>query len=246
MDLHAVTPRDTTALIPLRADGKHRLAPALDAPGRWRLALAMFDGVVEVLTAAGVHDVRVLAAGAAAIDAARARGLVAIPDRHPAPSGAGTDQQQGAQQLRRAVDDGLADCEQDRIRMVVAADLPLVTIDDVTSLLATPDRVTVAPTRDGGTGALLLPAGRTIPSQYGRGSAASHLETARAEGLEVVRLERTGFAVDLDATVDLDAIVAIARMGSAPGGARCGHHTVDALHELGLLDTPTRRDPVSA
>jgi 2-phospho-L-lactate guanylyltransferase len=240
---HAVTTRDTIALIPLRADGKHRLAPALDAPDRWRLALAMFDGVVEVLDDAGVQDLRILAAGAAAIDAARERGLTTLPDRDPTmPT---TDQQQGAGRLRQAVDDGLASCDEDHIRVVVAADLPLLTVEDVTALLATRDRVTVAPTRDGGTGALLLPSGHTFPSQYGRGSAAAHIDTARAAGYGIVRLERTGFAVDVDATVDLDAIVAIARMGSAPGGARCGHHTVAALRELGLLDVPKERSRVS-
>jgi 2-phospho-L-lactate guanylyltransferase len=244
MDLHAVTTRDTTALIPLRADGKHRLAPTLDAPARWRLALAMFDGVVEVITAAGVQDIRILAAGAAAIDAARERGLTTLPDRDPTIST--TDQQQGAGRLRQAVDDGLASCDEDHIRVVVAADLPLLTVEDMSALLATRDRVTVAPTRDGGTGALLLPSGHTFPSQYGRGSAAAHIDTARAAGYGIVRLDRTGFAVDVDATVDLDAIVAIARMGSAPGGARCGHHTVDALRELGLLDIPKQRSRVSA
>jgi 2-phospho-L-lactate guanylyltransferase len=242
----AVIARGTTALIPLRADGKRRLAPSLDAPARWRLALAMFDGVVEELATAGVHDVRVLAAGDAAVDAAHQRGLTTIVDREAVAAGTAPDQRDGAQHLRRAVDDGLASCGEDRIRIVVAADLPLLTVDDVTALLATSDRMTVAPTRDGGTGALLLPRGRTIATLYGRGSAAAHIEAARAAGLEIVRLDRTGFAVDLDATVDLDAIVAIARMGAAPGGARCGHHTVDALRELGLLVLTARADRASA
>ncbi len=244
MSSHAVTASATTALVPLRSDGKHRLAPTLDAPARWSLALAMLDGVVEVLTAAGVHDVWVLAAGDAAIGAARERGLPTITDRGPV--GSGSVRRDGAQQLRRAVDDGLASCDEGRVRAVVAADLPLLTVDDVIALLATSDRVTVAPTRDGGTGALLLPAGRTMPTQYGRGSAAAHLDAARAAGLEVVRLDRTGFAIDLDAAVDLDAIVAIAKMGAAPGGASCGHHTVDALRALGLLDAPQGRARVSA
>jgi 2-phospho-L-lactate guanylyltransferase len=234
----------TTALIPLRADGKHRLAPTLDATARWRLALAMFDGVVDALTSAGVHDVRVLAAGDAAIEAARQRALTTITDRGVLAATA--EQQHSAQHLRRAVDDGLADCDLTRVRIVIAADLPLLTVGDVTELLATADRMTIAPTRDGGTGALLLPAGHTFLTRYGRGSAAAHIEAARAAGLGIVRLDRTGFAVDLDATVDLDAIVAIARMGSAPGGARCAPHTVEALRELGLLDEAARRDPVSA
>jgi 2-phospho-L-lactate guanylyltransferase len=233
---------DPTVLIPLRADGKHRLCPVLDPDERWLLALAMLDDVVAALRAAGVRDMRILADGAAAIEASRRRDLQVIVDRHGSPE---ADDSSGTLALRRAVDDGLAACGRDRVRTVVAADLPLLTGDDVLALLATSDRLTVAPTRDGGTGALLLPMGHVIESRFGRGSAVAHLEAARERDVEIVRLDRTGFAIDLDTAVDLDAIAAIARMGTAPGGARCGQHTAAALAELGLLDVPLSRARVA-
>jgi 2-phospho-L-lactate/phosphoenolpyruvate guanylyltransferase len=224
-----------TVLIPLRAGGKQRLAPGLGAAGRWTLCVAMLDDVVAAVRMAGVDDVRIVAAGEAAVEAARARGLDVLLDREHAdrqdvPGSSTTDG------LRRAVDDALAAVAPDTVRIVLAADLPLISPNEITELLATSDRVTVAPTRDGGTGALVLPAGATIATQYGRGSAAAHLRAARAAGLDAVALERTGLAVDVDAAIDLQTVVAIARMGTAPGGASCGEHTIAALTTLGLLD----------
>jgi len=231
-------PNDATVLIPLRAEGKHRLCPVLAPDERWRLALAMLDDVLAAVEGAGVADVRILADGPAAIEAGLQRGLQVIDDRpDPSPS----DDRSTPLALRQAVDDGLAACEPGRVRAVVAADLPLLTADDVVALFATADRLTVAPTRDGGTGALLLPTGRVIGTRYGRGSAAAHFEAARALGVEIVRLDRTGFAIDLDTAVDLDAVAAVARMGAAPGGTRCGHHTAAVLGEFGLLDAPRPR-----
>lgn len=234
----------TTVLIPLRSGGKHRLSEQLDAAARWSLCVAMLDDVVGAVRAAGLADVRIIASGDAAVEAADARGLPVVRDRadatiasHAAPRpGPGPDL--GAEGLRRAVDDGLAVVGPTGVRIVLAADLPLLTSNEITELLATSDRVTVAPTRDGGTGALLLPAGATIPALYGRGSAAAHLQAARGAGLATVELDRTGFAIDVDSEIDLRTVIAIVRMGTAPGGAGCGVHTTAALHALGVLDAP--------
>jgi 2-phospho-L-lactate/phosphoenolpyruvate guanylyltransferase len=225
--------QDVTVLLPLRSGGKVRLAAHLSEDQRWRLALAMLDGVVEAVRGAGVSDIRVLADGAAAIDAADARGLPVLADRDTTP--APTVRSGDAGRLRRAVDDGLAACDATHVRAVIAADLPLLKAEDVAALLDTADRVTIAPTRDGGTGAILLPADCTLATRYGRGSATAHFEAARTAGQETVRLDRTGFAVDLDAAADLTTIIAIARMGTVPGGTRCGQAMTDALLELGLL-----------
>jgi 2-phospho-L-lactate/phosphoenolpyruvate guanylyltransferase len=235
---------DVTVLIPLRAGGKNRLASALTQDARWRLALGMLDGVVEAVRTAGITDVRVLSGGTEAMAAAQARGLPVVRDRDDDPSA--EDAPLDARLLRRAVDDGLEACGSDRVRIVIAADLPLLTAGDVGALLETADRITVAPTRDGGTGALLLPTGCALATRYGRGSAAAHLEAARDAGWETIRLDRTGFGVDLDASADLDAIIALARVGVAPGGACCGHHTIAALVELGLVEHAPSRIPARA
>jgi len=191
-----VEPAAVTALVPLRLGGKSRLGGALDAAERGALVLAMLDDVVAALHGAGVADVRVLAADAAAADAAAARGLPALVD--PSPGG----------DLRRAVDAGLAAVGDVGVRLVVAADLPGLRAADVAALLAHRDRVTVLPTQDGGTAVLLLPAGATLPSRHGPGSAAAHADAARAEGLEPLALAPSPAGVDVDGPEDLAALAA--------------------------------------
>ncbi len=180
------------ALVPLRAGGKSRLSGTLDAGARERLVLAMLDDVVAALRGGGVADVRVLAGDDAAADAAAVRGLPVLHDP-------------GAGGLRAAVDAGLAAVPDDRTRLVVAADLPGLRAADVAGLLAAADRVTVLPTQDGGTAVLLLPPCATVPARYGPGSAALHVDAARAAGHAAVLLAPTAAAHDVDGPLDLAA-----------------------------------------
>lgn len=155
----------------------------------------MLDDVVAALRAGGVADVRVLAADDAAADAAAARGLAVLRD--PDPGG----------DLRAAVDAGLAAVGDTDVRMVVAADLPALTADDVATLRAV-DRVTVVPTPDGGTAVLALPPGSTVPARYGPGSAAAHVDAARSAGHAVTLRPDSAGARDADAAADLSALAA--------------------------------------
>jgi 2-phospho-L-lactate guanylyltransferase len=194
----AVRPTRATALVPLRAGGKSRLAGTLDAEVRQRLLLAMLDDVVAALRAGGVDDVRLLAGDPAAVAAASARDLAVLPD--PGPGG----------DLRGAVDTGLAAVGSDRVRLVVAADLPGLRGPDVAALVAAADRVTVLPTQDGGTAVLLLPVGVTLPSRHGPDSAAAHVAAARAAGLEPRVLTASTAGVDVDGPEDLARLDATA------------------------------------
>jgi 2-phospho-L-lactate guanylyltransferase len=80
--------------------------------------------------------------------------------------------------------------------MVVHADLPAVTADDIRAVLDTPGDVVIARARDGGTNALLLRA-KLRPS-FGPRSALVHAQRARAAGLRTVVLDRPGLALDVD------------------------------------------------
>lgn len=191
MLLHGPGPLPVTALVPLRATGKSRLAGTLDDGARRALLLAMLDDVLVALHDAGIGDVRLLTADAAAGAAAAERRLPALPD--PAPGG----------DLRRAVDAGLAAVGADRVRLVVAADLPALRARDVASLLASTDRVTVLPTQDGGTAVLLLPVGVTLASQHGPASADAHAEAARTAGLDPLVLPSSLASIDVDRPEDL-------------------------------------------
>jgi len=232
-----------TALIPLRTGGKSRLEAELDRDGRADLVLAMLDDVVAALHAAGIADVRVLCGDGTAAAAASARGLDVVLDpvdasvRADADARTHTDAdaaedaaENGAARagggdvlLRRAVDAGLAAIGSTRIRLVVAADLPQLTGDEVAAILASASDVTVTPTRGGGTAVLRLAAGVTLPTQYGPSSARAHLDIARRDGLSVAELDLPGARQDVDGAADLHAI----------DGGRCS----DGVAPLGAATT---------
>jgi len=202
-----------TALIPLRTGGKSRLGDAIDDASRAQLVLAMLDDVVGALREAGVADVRLLASGPGAVQAAGARGIPAIvdPEARPAASGSEarpTDVKEADVRLRAAVDAGLASIDVDRLRLVVMCDLPRLRPSDVTAMLAQPADVVVAPTVSGGTAMLSLAPGVTLPSRYGAGSALAHADLARASGLSVALLDLPGARHDVDAETDLRALEA--------------------------------------
>ena len=211
-----------TALVPLRTGGKSRLGAALDASARAGLVLAMLDDVVAALNGAGIIDVRLLAGGDEALNAAHERGLPAVPD--PPSTGDGAT---GDALLRRAVDAGLAAVPSDRDRLVVAGDLPLLSAAEVTMVLDVSTDIVVVPTSGGGTAMLRLAAGVDLgPRQgtrYGPGSAEAHVALARRAGRTVTLLELPGAHHDVDAAADLVSLhrlLAAGRAGpSGPGRA---------------------------
>jgi 2-phospho-L-lactate/phosphoenolpyruvate guanylyltransferase len=218
------------ALVPLRLGGKTRLGASLAGPARAMLILAMLDDVVAALTGAGIADVRVLAGGEDAAAAARARGLTVLcdpPAPHRPSSGPGRAQDAVPDAaLRRAVDAGLVAVGTGCLRLVVAADLPLLHADEVVQVLAHAalPRVVVAPTAAGGTGLLALPAGVVVPARYGAGSAAAHLALAAANGRSgsnpALELGLPGARRDVDGPEDLAAVARALAHPVRPQGGR--------------------------
>jgi 2-phospho-L-lactate guanylyltransferase len=201
------------ALVPLRTGGKTRLGTVLTPERREALAHAMLDDVLTALRDAGVDDVRILASGEAALAAAAARGLPALPDPGPdrttlAARRARTDDPAVAR-LRAAVDHGLGVVGPTCARLVVAADLPLLTEQDVRAVLAALDAsasdVVITPTPSGGTALLALGPGVVLTSQHGPDSARAHTVAAQHAGLRVTRLEREG-GRDVDDAHDLELL----------------------------------------
>jgi 2-phospho-L-lactate guanylyltransferase len=91
-----------------------------------------------------------------------------------------------------------------RALLVLPSDLPAVApvdIDAVTSQLVTPGGVLV-PSKDGGTGALLLSPPNLIEPSFGPSSAQSHIDSiSRSGSLRLVH--RAGLALDVDSSADL-------------------------------------------
>jgi 2-phospho-L-lactate/phosphoenolpyruvate guanylyltransferase len=189
-------PHRTIALVPLRSPGagKTRLATVLDPDQRAVLAGAMLGDVVFALEGSGVDEVVVAAGGAAAVAAAAAIGLRVVVD---AP---------GRQGLNHVLADATRILGADHDVLVVAADLPRLTADDVDAVLARDHQVVVAPTNAGGTGGLLRRPGGRIGTRFGPASATRHRELALASGARVSTVERDGFQHDVDTWTDLVAL----------------------------------------
>ena len=208
------------ALVPVKplAAGKSRLAGQLPREALERLALAMLGDLVEALR------------GVPALDCV----AVVTPD----PRVAREAEALGAEALLRddpglnAALDGAARALAERgldALLVVLGDVPAARPEELASLFETlhalGDRgVVLAPSRDGGTSALLRAPFDAVPNRFGPESAAAHRALARAAGIPYRELALPSLAVDLDRPEDARAIAA------GPGAPR----TRALLAELGL------------
>lgn len=194
------------ALVPVKAlaAGKSRLAGRLPRGALERLALAMLGDVVEALR--GVPDL--------------AKVLVVTPDPRVAQEAAAV----GAEPLLRddpglnpALDAGaraLAARGVDRL-LVVLGDVPGARSDELAELFDALDAqgargVVLAPSRDGGTSALLRSPWDAIAHHFGKDSAAAHREAALLAGLPYRELALASLAIDLDRVEDAQALRASA------------------------------------
>jgi 2-phospho-L-lactate/phosphoenolpyruvate guanylyltransferase len=90
--------------------------------------------------------------------------------------------------------------------LILPCDLPFLDPSDVRALLAARPAVrsiTISPTQDGGTGAIMLSPPDVISPAFGLDSFKRHIEEAHAARIVVTTVLRPGFARDLDTTEDL-------------------------------------------
>jgi 2-phospho-L-lactate/phosphoenolpyruvate guanylyltransferase len=91
--------------------------------------------------------------------------------------------------------------------LVLPADLPLITPDDVREFIAhsgNPPEVIIAPDRrKDGTNALYINPANLIDFRYGEGSFNIHLEQAKKANARIEIIEHKSFALDLDLPEDL-------------------------------------------
>jgi 2-phospho-L-lactate/phosphoenolpyruvate guanylyltransferase len=156
----------------------------------------MLSDVVGALRGATLDRVVVAASDAAAAAVAAALGVEVVLDP---PGAAGLD---------AAIAHAAAAVVPDSDLVVVQADLPALTSADVDAVIAATAAVVIAPTEDGGTGALLRRPAACMPTAFGAGSATAHRVLARAAGFEPVVLQLPGFATDVDTWADLETVEA--------------------------------------
>lgn len=178
-----------TVVLPLKALGaaKGRLADTLSLRDRRELVGWMFDRVATACRQSPAVDRIVVVAGdQAAAELARAQDLAVRVLPTP-----------GLNRAVLAADRWLGQA----VSLVVAADLPLLSAADVDAVVDAADVnpcVVVAPTTDGGTGALLRQPGGVIPPAFGPDSAARHEQAAHSAGVVAHLVRRNGWCWDVD------------------------------------------------
>lgn len=179
-----------SAAIPLKrlTEAKSRLAPALDDGQRQALALAMVRRVVRAVRASGA--VQRVALVTPDTEVAERLGVEALPDRGD---------------LNRSLQGAVTWAKDSAALLLLPADLPLVSAEDIRALAAAPG-VVLARTQDGGTGALLLRPPNAVPPHFGPDSFAVHRRLAERRGLTVTHLTAPGLSYDLDTVADLEAL----------------------------------------
>ena len=205
------------ALVPVRAlaEGKRRLAPLLTADERAALARAMLEDVLDGLARApAVEGIAVVTSDMDAGLIARDYGALVLPD---APEGGLNASLESAAAWVRASAPG-------RTLLVMPADVPGATPDDIAHLIENESDVTIARARDGGTNGLSLRPDVSIPFAFGPLSCARHADAARAAGFSVALVDRPGLALDLDRPEDV--ALYLARAGNS--------RTLGLLHRLGM------------
>lgn len=201
-----MSPLQPLALVPVRDPGlaKSRLADVLGREARAALTGAMLADVVTALHGAGLKRIIVLAGGPVASSAAKALGVDVLLDP-PGEQGLNAALAAASRRVRASSS------------LVVPADLPLLTAQDVTTLVGTAGEVVVAATKDGGTGGLLRRPAWVIDPVFGGRSAARHLMTARQAGFSAERVDVDGFTMDVDDGDDLQHVSDHPALGAVTG-----------------------------
>lgn len=212
----------TVAVVPLRdgVSGKSRLAAALDPGARRRLVVALARHVVEVLGSL-VAGGRLTGIVVVTADVPFVEDVLATVPGQVIAEPPGTPGLNGALDHAR---EHVRSLGADRM-LVVHADLPRLTTDDVDALLAARADVTIATDRHAtGTNLLMVPL--TVPLaatgyrfRFGPGSRAAHEAEAAAHGLTSAIVQRSGTAADLDTLDDWAELPAEirTRVGAAVG-----------------------------
>jgi 2-phospho-L-lactate/phosphoenolpyruvate guanylyltransferase len=193
------------AVVPLKhtTDAKQRLAGALGAPLRQRLALAMAHDVLAALAASeGLAGLAVVTLDPQASALARHFGARVLTE-------GAVDGQTGAVNAAART----LSREGSGAMLTIPGDVPLITPQEVEQLIAAHDRrpdFVIAPAHDGrGSNAVLCAPPDAVRLKFGNDSFFPHLAAARALGLEPKIVQLAGIGLDIDHPRDVAAFMGI-------------------------------------
>lgn len=206
----------TAAVVPVKALSlsKSRLALRGGREAVRRLSLAMMADIVEALRAVpALERVAVVTPDPEVAEAASRAGAEALLRDDPG--------------LNASIEAAAAEVSTPGAGvLVVLGDVPALASADVLRLLEAgrDGGVVLAPSRDGGTSALLRVPRDAIPACFGPDSAKRHREAAQRAGVRFQELALPSLAIDVDVAEDAEAVLACASLG---------HRTRAALDALG-------------
>jgi 2-phospho-L-lactate guanylyltransferase len=196
--IHAVVP------VKALADSKSRLFPERPRRDVEALSLAMMADVIACLRAvSAIARVWVVTPDEAVARRAESEGAAVLLRPDPGLNAA----IEAASAAVAAPGDGV---------LVVLGDVAAADPAEVSRLVAAaPARgVALAPSRDGGSSALLRRPADVIPARFGRDSAKRHREAAAAADVPLVELALPSLAIDVDLIEDALAIQGLATLGA--------------------------------
>ena len=189
----------TWAIVPVKPlrRAKSRLSSVLGPEERLALSREMLGRVLEALSqVTAIERTLLVSRDSEAMALARQYGARTLSERPP------IDLNQALHQATRAAVASGASAV-----VVIPADLPLVTAEDLGELVAqaaSPPVVTLAPDRHGsGTNGLMVAPAGLIEYAFGPSSLDRHRALALAAGARVLVVDRPGLALDLDLPEDL-------------------------------------------
>ena len=190
--------RDVWAIVPIKeiVFAKQRLAKALSPARRQELAVAMFEDVMQALSAShGLAGIAVVTLDQNATQIAARWGAEVWTDgAREGHTGAVT----AAARRLAAIGSTM---------LTIPGDVPGVSPDDIAAILAAhPHRpaFTIVPAWDDlGSNAIMCSPPDLVPLRFGPDSFFPHLAAARRQGLKPTIVRRPGIAVDIDELADL-------------------------------------------
>ncbi len=181
-------------MIPVKSleTAKSRLAQDLTPKERAELVLWMLDRVLRSCREAGLSETYLVGGEGRVADLGRRYGARLLPELGCT--------------LNETLERTLAFVRGSNACVLLAADLPLLTPEDLMRLIRPWERwgaAALAPSRDGGTNALLLPPACPLTPAFGPGSASRHRMQLVAAGVSVEEVRTLGLMHDVDRPEDL-------------------------------------------
>lgn len=182
------------------ANAKSRCASVLSATDRDALTALMLSDMLAALgQTRGVSEVWVVTPTPSLARLAAAEGALVILQGPPG----------GLNPAFRQALGEITDRAPYAAAALLPGDLPLLKPNELEAAIALSrsHQVVLAPSPDGGTGALILTAGSTLDPAFGTGSFARHAAAARRRELTLGVIEATSLSLDADRPDDLLAIL---------------------------------------